>query len=225
MQKPVSWILASLFFPFASQAADKMLPELFLIWYLVELGRRHCFQMGLLLSASTLLPLEEQLILIAHSLNPRHRSKALRGFSCVTQRARLGLLAACSPCSSEIFIFAAHTRRHWQFVIGKQELWEFQEGGFIFLKLFLQVSPSPLVNGVCIFPLLGVLWVGIHGCAHLGCLQRFSIPCWELLLLTTNPRGWKQRACTSSGRIPQHLAGWGICSVCLMSQAVYYGPS
>lgn len=84
--RDVSWILASLFAS-ASWATAKILPELFLILYLVMLGRKKallstgCTSVcGLLLSTSALLPLQEQLILMVCSPNHNAGPKPSEAF-------------------------------------------------------------------------------------------------------------------------------------------------
>lgn len=114
VQKPVSWILASLF-PFCFRSRRQNAARTVSNLVSGRAGEKTLLSndctgaCGLLLSASTLLPLSWQLILIAHFSNHRYRSKAFRGFSCITQRAELGLLAGCSPCSAEFLFLKSRT--------------------------------------------------------------------------------------------------------------------
>lgn len=113
------------------------------------------------------------------------------------------------PAALSFFIFLQPTTEGTEsLLLGNRsyELGEVHEGGFIFLKLFLQVCPSPLVNGVCICTLLGVLWVGTHGlCSPSGASRGSAFPAGSWCFSPPTPLGESTEPALPLGEFPSIL--------------------
>lgn len=113
------------------------------------------------------------------------------------------------PAALSFFIFATHSRRHWQFVIGKQELWALRvpwNRVYFFLSYFCKPPQAHWWVGCAFAPCWVCSGLESMGCAHLGSLQRFSFPCWDLVLLTPSTTGGEQREpALPLGEIPSIL--------------------